>query len=177
VAAQAAPVKENSAPPNALPPTTAPAPPAAQSPAASANPQPPATARIVLQVKTMGQPAWISITADGLQVWEATLPPGEQQTITANDSVSVITGNAGVTEIVLNGQPQASLGPVGTVAKFVYPPPSKPANFKPSSGPISESHPRTETTAPQFGRAARDRSDLNRLSSHPQSEPRTSDLP
>ncbi len=91
-------------------PSLKPAPAVAQVPAA-----------IVLHIRA-SETAWVSITADGKQVFEEELPPNTEKTIRANREIVLKTGNAGGVEVSLNDRPMPSLGPAGEVRTVTYGP-------------------------------------------------------
>ncbi|HVW84480.1 MAG TPA: DUF4115 domain-containing protein, partial [Bryobacteraceae bacterium] len=64
---------------------------------------------------TAREASWVQITADGKPAFTGTLQPNDQQNVSADDTVKVVTGNAGGVEISLNGKPIDPLGPSGQV--------------------------------------------------------------
>lgn len=98
----------------AIPPTSA----AAAVPPPS-EPAPPPVDRVVIRAKA---DAWINIRAQGGQVLlNRVLKAGESWTAPDGDlaGLTMITGNAGGTEIVLDGEPLAALGNSGAVRRDI----------------------------------------------------------
>jgi hypothetical protein len=54
---------------------------------------------------------------DGQKKTETTLAGGQEQTFTANESITVRLGNAGAVDIKINDKPIAALGEIGQVAE------------------------------------------------------------
>lgn len=77
--------------------------------------------KMSLVVAATRQPAWIQIFTDGHWRLEATLEPGQYRVVFFRQSVRVNSGNAGATEVRINGKPQGTLGKIGMVAHFVWP--------------------------------------------------------
>ena len=78
---------------------------------------------------------WIRAVADGRRVFERTLRAGENRTIAASESVTLLVGNAGGVAIALNGTVQPPIGERGQVRRVlltpegmeIVAPPSPPA--------------------------------------------------
>lgn len=66
-------------------------------------------------VLTAKEEAWVQVTADGKVAFTSTMQPNDSRTISADDTVKVVTGNAGGIVISLNGKQLDSLGPSGQV--------------------------------------------------------------
>jgi cytoskeleton protein RodZ len=90
--------------------------PATAPPAATPIPQagldPNAPVRVEM---TADDPVWISVKADGKNLYSGTLQPQETKTAGANQNITIRVGNAGGIHISLNGKPIGSLGPKGQV--------------------------------------------------------------
>lgn len=100
---------------------------AAPVPGAAARPRPAAA----LPVAPAGQievaiaaaaPAWIHLSAAGKTVAEMTLGPGNTVSYAVTPPVDLITGNAGATQVTVNGAAQPALGAAGAVVLWRYPP-------------------------------------------------------
>jgi cytoskeleton protein RodZ len=76
--------------------------------------------RYVLKVKAT-EKTWLRIEADNEHVAEALLQPQETATWTARHQFEIIVGNAGGTEIFLNGVSQGRLGESGQVVHLLLP--------------------------------------------------------
>jgi hypothetical protein len=59
--------------------------------------------------------SWVQGVADGGEMKEALLQPGERLLWTADQAMEVTLGNAGGMTLVVNGEPVAPLGEVGQV--------------------------------------------------------------
>ncbi|HEY7387335.1 MAG TPA: RodZ domain-containing protein [Bryobacteraceae bacterium] len=88
----------------------------ATSPAPTPIPQsgldPNAPVRVEL---TADDPVWISVKADGKNLYSGTLQPKEIKTAGANQNITIRVGNAGGLHISLNGKPIGPLGPKGQI--------------------------------------------------------------
>lgn len=78
--------------------------------------------------------AWIQLTAAGKTVAQTTLQPGQSASYAVTPPVDLISGNAGGTQVTVNGAPQPALGAPGVIVLWRYPPgtvrilpPAKPA--------------------------------------------------
>ncbi|MGH9508063.1 MAG: RodZ domain-containing protein, partial [Terriglobales bacterium] len=78
--------------------------------------------------------AWIHLTAAGKTVAQTTLQPGQSASYAVTPPVDLISGNAGGTQVTVNGTPQPALGAAGVIVLWRYPPgtvrilpPAKPA--------------------------------------------------
>jgi len=58
---------------------------------------------------------WVSVKKDGQKDFEGIMLPGTTKEFTANDNVSITTGNAGSTEVIFNGKGTGKLGNDGEV--------------------------------------------------------------
>jgi cytoskeleton protein RodZ len=98
---------------NATSPVTAsPAP----NPAATAIPQPGLDPNAPVRVElTADDPVWISVKADGKNLYSGTLQPQETKTAAANQNITIRVGNAGGIHISLNGKPIGPVGPKGQI--------------------------------------------------------------
>lgn len=61
------------------------------------------------------EPSWIKVYVDGKVEFTGILKPGETKTFAAADKIKFRSGNAGGTEVTLNGQDLGTLGPTGKV--------------------------------------------------------------
>lgn len=59
--------------------------------------------------------SWIRVNVDGRVEFTGILKPGETKTFAAADKIKFRSGNAGGTEVTLNGQNLGTLGPTGQV--------------------------------------------------------------
>jgi cytoskeleton protein RodZ len=78
------------------------------------NVRPSANGELVLQVAATER-AWVAVDADGKTVFQRVLNPDEVQTLHAQKSFEVTTGNAQAVILTLNGQTQKPLGRRGEV--------------------------------------------------------------
>ncbi len=83
----------------------------------------PAGERALIVAATV-QPAWVSVYTDGHWRLEATLQAGERKEIFFHTTVRVTSGNAGATAVSIDGKPMGTLGKIGMVAHFNWPPAS-----------------------------------------------------
>lgn len=75
--------------------------------------------KIIIDV-TAEDECWIKITIDGKQEFKGTLKKGEQRKWTANEKLTVRTGNAGGLLVMLNGEKTKSLGKSGEVKEITF---------------------------------------------------------
>jgi cytoskeletal protein RodZ len=68
--------------------------------------------QVEVELRTLDR-AWVRATVDGRVVFEETLPPGQVQRWTGQQSVALRVGNAGGVELTVNGQRVGPLGPPG----------------------------------------------------------------
>ncbi len=102
-----------------------PAPVAERAPAAApAKPVSPAD-KIAIEIAAT-DPTWISVTADGKNLFADTLAPGQTKTFDARDNARLRIGNAGGIDVKFNGKPVGPLGPKGQIRTLVF----TPANFR-----------------------------------------------
>jgi cytoskeleton protein RodZ len=88
----------------------------APSPAATAITQPGLDPNAPVRVEmTADDPVWISVKADGKNLYSGTLQPQETKTAGANQNMTIRVGNAGGIHISLNGKPIGPVGPKGQV--------------------------------------------------------------
>ena len=64
--------------------------------------------------------AWISIEADGSEVFEGVLAAGVSKKFSAQEKIFLKSGNAGSTKILVNGEEEESLGDEGKVVEHEY---------------------------------------------------------
>jgi cytoskeleton protein RodZ len=95
--------------------TTATAP-LAPSQAATPIPQPGLDPNAPVRVElTADDTVWVSVKADGKNLYSGTLQPQESKTAGANQNITIRVGNAGGIHISLNGKAIGPLGPKGQV--------------------------------------------------------------
>ncbi len=87
------------------------------------NPVPPLEAPIVVDVNLLER-SWLSVTADGENLFEGTPEEGFEETWTAEESLELTTGNAGGVEISINGEEAVVLGNPGEVMNLEITPDS-----------------------------------------------------
>jgi cytoskeletal protein RodZ len=58
---------------------------------------------------------WVSLNADGEQVFSGLMNPGDTRTVTAKEQIAVNVGDAGAFAYTLNGRPGKALGAPGEV--------------------------------------------------------------
>lgn len=66
-------------------------------------------------VLTVNEDSWITATADGDRVVYRLLAAGSQETLRANDEITLLAGNAGAVALTINGRPAGVLGRRGEV--------------------------------------------------------------
>ena len=116
-------------------------------PTITPTPRPTATPEMVAQIALtvrVGQRAWVRVTADGLVVLETTLEPGQTPSWEANNSLKVLTGNAGGVDLILNGAEMGKMGNVGQVIE---------RSWVVEQGQVNEQAPTTGTGTPAPTRA------------------------
>lgn len=64
--------------------------------------------------------AWVQVKVDGNVVYEGIPPLGPGAAWTAKQTVSIVTGNAGAFEVIVNGARMGRLGERNTVARKLY---------------------------------------------------------
>ena len=69
---------------------------------------------LTLQIRAHKE-CWLSASTDGQRVACRLMPAGDQETITAQDGISLRLGSAGALTMFLNGDPVRSLGKLGEV--------------------------------------------------------------
>lgn len=94
-----------------VPPTTTP------TPRATATPE--VVARIALEIR-VDQRAWLRVTADNVMVLEGTLEPGQTRAWEAQNTLSILTGNAGGVALTLNGADLGKMGGIGQVVERLW---------------------------------------------------------
>lgn len=88
--------------------------------------QPPAQVpgvNLVLNVKE--KRSWMSVVADGANVFQGEVPAGQSKNFSAKERISVTLGNAGVVEVLYNGQNLGFLGGDGAVVSREFTPQQK----------------------------------------------------
>jgi cytoskeleton protein RodZ len=68
------------------------------------------------------EPVWLSIKADGVLSYSGTLETQQNKIIDAHTKVSVLVGNAGGLEVLLNGKPIGRVGTPGEVLSLEFTP-------------------------------------------------------
>lgn len=96
--------------------------------------------------------AWIHLTAAGKTIAQTTLQPGQSASYAVTPPVDLISGNAGGTQVTVNGAPQPALGAAGVIVLWRYPPgtvrllpPAKPAA---TQAPPAKASPAAKKPAP-----------------------------
>jgi cytoskeletal protein RodZ len=90
--------------------------------AGATTPQPPPPAekqKLEITIKVGPNSAWISIETDGQYGFQGIMLPGTSQTFQANDKITLTTGNAGSTQIILNSKDLGKLGEEGEVKRGI----------------------------------------------------------
>lgn len=76
-------------------------------------------AGLTVEVAIGGKPTWIYLEADGLEKYSGTMLAGAKQTISAQNKIVLTTGNAGATQVILNGKDLGILGKDGEVIRDI----------------------------------------------------------
>jgi cytoskeleton protein RodZ len=71
--------------------------------------------RPVQVILTAHEATWVQVSADGQTAFVGMLHPNDTRSISADDQVKIIAGNAGGLDISLNGKPLDPIGPTGQV--------------------------------------------------------------
>jgi cytoskeletal protein RodZ len=79
---------------------------------AAAPPVMPQTSRISMELAPTGA-CWVSVTADGRQVFTGLMNAGDKQVVTAEKQVAISVGDAGTFAYTLNGRKGKPLGAAG----------------------------------------------------------------
>ncbi|MBA2312898.1 MAG: DUF4115 domain-containing protein [Actinobacteria bacterium] len=74
---------------------------------------------IDLEIDAGRADCWVLVTADGTEVFSGTIPVGEAESFTADNSMTVVLGNASGIDLIVNGQNIGSPG--GTVKTIELP--------------------------------------------------------
>jgi cytoskeleton protein RodZ len=90
----------------------------------------PTPTRVVLEmrVEIIGSRSWLLVHADGERVFAGILEPGATQTWTAGERLSLRSGNAGATRLVLNGEDLGLFGEIGAVLEHEWTAPGVPTS-------------------------------------------------
>jgi cytoskeleton protein RodZ len=103
----------------ALTPTDTPSPTASITPQTTGIPNvvlsPSSATGAILLTVAITDTSWVRVLADGDQVFQATMQPGQSQTWGAKQAIAIRTGNAGGVGVSINGVEQPRLGPKGMV--------------------------------------------------------------
>ncbi|MGB3137932.1 MAG: DUF4115 domain-containing protein, partial [Nodosilinea sp.] len=78
----------------------------------------------VVVIASLSDRAWLSVVADGENVYEGTAESGFKKTWTAQDSVVLRTGNAGGVQLEVNGDRAVAMGEGGVVRTLTLTPDS-----------------------------------------------------
>lgn len=92
-------------------PTPTPLPPSTEAPSATPTPL---TSEVAVVARAV-QRAWVRVTSDGQVVLEKVLEIGSEEQWTAQNSLTLRTGNAGGIEVTVNGEAQGTLGALGVI--------------------------------------------------------------
>ncbi|MBC7342562.1 MAG: helix-turn-helix domain-containing protein [Clostridia bacterium] len=76
---------------------------------------PPAEQGLELNIRIIKDECWVSITSDGVRVYQGLIRAGDQKTVIARREIIVRLGNAGVVSLSLNGQDLGIVGKPGQV--------------------------------------------------------------
>ncbi|HEX5417358.1 MAG TPA: RodZ domain-containing protein [Chloroflexota bacterium] len=102
---------------------SSPAAPTATAPPATATPPPPTPTPhpqgVHVDVQISGR-VWTQVEADGKVIFSGILNSGDKQTWSANDSLMLWTGNAGLMTVTYNGKSLGKLGSPGEVMKVTW---------------------------------------------------------
>jgi cytoskeleton protein RodZ len=74
---------------------------------------------VVLEVRVTER-TWMEVWIDGVSQLQTTLPAGSVRSFTANQSIRMRVGNAGVVQVTVNGEPQGVLGERLQVKELVW---------------------------------------------------------
>lgn len=75
----------------------------------------------VVQVRVrITERAWLRVTTDGTVAFEGLLEAGETRTWIGEEKVTLLTGNAGGTDVTVNGVPKGPLGAPGQVVELSW---------------------------------------------------------
>jgi cytoskeleton protein RodZ len=113
------PAEPTPAPTLAPPPQETPMPKETPTPAPTAAPTPTRVPEIRLQVR-LTERAWLRVTLDGALAFEGLLEAGENRSWVARDKVDLRSGNAGGTEVTVDGVPRGPLGAPGQVVDLTW---------------------------------------------------------
>ncbi len=106
--------------PDELPTATPePLPEATATPAPTAEPTATRVPQIVVAVH-ITERAWLRATLDGAVAFEGLLEAGENRSWVARDRVDIRSGNAGGTEVTVDGVPRGPLGAPGQVVELTW---------------------------------------------------------
>jgi hypothetical protein len=82
---------------------------------AAVAPDPPATGRLVIQLRAV-QRSWVSADVDGQPALRRALQPGDEQTLDVKRDVVLTVGDGGAITVTLNGAAAKPIGPSGQTA-------------------------------------------------------------
>jgi cytoskeleton protein RodZ len=109
--------------PTAVPtPTLVPTPSPTPIPQPTATPAPsptPTPVGLIVEVR-LTEYTWLRVTVDDAVVFEGTMDAGTVRSWAGRNRVAVRSGNAGGTEITVNGVPKGPMGPPGQVVEQVW---------------------------------------------------------
>jgi cytoskeletal protein RodZ len=74
-----------------------------------------------LQLRATSE-TWVRLSVDGEEVFQGRMAPGDELDFTGEESIELITGNAGGLRVVFNGQEQGPLGDLAQVVERVWSP-------------------------------------------------------
>ena len=75
--------------------------------------------KVVLEIKIVDSPTWISVQVDGESTHRGTMLPNSVQSFEAEEKVSVTSGKANKTIVTLNGNELGTLGETTNVIRDV----------------------------------------------------------
>ncbi|WP_066381859.1 MULTISPECIES: RodZ family helix-turn-helix domain-containing protein [unclassified Anabaena] len=87
--------------------------------ASSPSPKSPDNSQVTVSLELQGN-SWIEVKADGKTEFVGNLTKGQRKTWTAENQLTVRSGNAGVVLIAVNEQPATLLGNLGEVKQVTY---------------------------------------------------------
>ncbi len=74
-------------------------------------------------VLTFNEASWAAFTLDGEPDFEGIISAGETRTLTGQEQVEVVVGNAGGVSAAVNNQPAEPMGAPGQIAELLATPP------------------------------------------------------
>jgi transcriptional regulator with XRE-family HTH domain len=103
--------------PTATPEPVTPEPTPTRLPTPTATPTPIPEVRVQVRIT---ERAWLRVTVDGSVVFEGELSAGDSRTWIGRDTVAILSGNAGGTDVTVDGAPRGPLGAPGQVVEIAW---------------------------------------------------------